>query len=116
MEFRILGPLEVLVEGHRLALGGDKQRALLALLVIHANRTLGGERLIDELWGERPPATAAKALQVHISRLRKALEPEAGSDGAIVTRTYPPDAPTSSARRPQRHTARSYSAAQTRRT
>jgi DNA-binding SARP family transcriptional activator len=90
MRFGILGPLEVFDDGRRVALGGDKQRALLALLLIHANETVSAERLIDELWGERPPQTAAKALQVHISRLRKALEqPRAKSDGgAVVTRGY----------------------------
>ena len=86
MEFRILGPLEVLDEGHRVALGGSKQRALLALLLLNRGETLGTERLIDDLWGERPPATAAKSVQVHISRLRKALAP-AGSE-LIVTREY----------------------------
>ena len=86
MEFRILGPLEVLDEGHRVALGGSKQRALLALLLLHRGETLGTERLIDELWGERPPATAAKSVQVHVSRLRKALAP-AGSE-LIITREY----------------------------
>ena len=88
MEFRILGPLEVLVDGREVPLGGDKQRALLALLLLHTNRTLSNERLIDELWGERPPATAAKTLQVHISRLRKALEQESGDDGAVITREH----------------------------
>jgi predicted ATPase/DNA-binding SARP family transcriptional activator len=86
MDFRILGPLEVLDEGHRVALGGSKQRALLALLLLHRGETLGTERLIDELWGERPPAAAAKSVQVHVSRLRKALAP-AGC-GLIVTREH----------------------------
>lgn len=89
MQFGILGPLEVLANGRRIALGGDKQRALLALLLINANRTLSREQLIDELWGERPPATAAKTLQVHISRLRKALEQRAANgDGLVVTREH----------------------------
>jgi len=73
VDFRILGPLEVVDDGTALALGGSKQRALLALLVLHANETLSLGRLIDELWGERPPMTAAKALRVHVSRLRKTL-------------------------------------------
>src|SRR5215217_6828650 len=87
MEFRILGPLEVLVEGRTLALGGSKPRALLALLLLHRGETLGTERLIDELWGERPPATAAKSLRVHVSRLRRALSPEPGErrDELVVT-------------------------------
>ena len=76
MEFRILGSLEVLDEGREVALGGSKQRALLAVLLLHANETLSTDRLIDELWGETPPATAAKTVQVHVSRLRKALRAE----------------------------------------
>jgi predicted ATPase/DNA-binding SARP family transcriptional activator len=86
MEFRILGPLEVLDEGRTVALGATKPRALLALLVLHRGETLGTERLIEELWGEHPPASAAKAVQVNVSRLRKALAP-AGSE-LIVTRQH----------------------------
>ncbi|HEY1275275.1 MAG TPA: BTAD domain-containing putative transcriptional regulator [Thermoleophilaceae bacterium] len=82
MDFRILGPVEVLENGRAVPLGGRKQRAVLALLVLNANRVVSSERLIDVLWGERPPPTAATALQGHVSRLRKALGP-----GAIVTRT-----------------------------
>jgi predicted ATPase/class 3 adenylate cyclase/DNA-binding winged helix-turn-helix (wHTH) protein len=84
MEFRILGPLEALEGSRRVALGGSKRRAVLALLLVHANETLGSERMIDELWGEHPPAAAAKTLQVHISRLRKAL----GGDTVLVTRGH----------------------------
>jgi DNA-binding SARP family transcriptional activator len=58
----------------------------LALLLLHANETLSRERLIDELWGEHPPATATKTVQVHVSRLRKALSAGNGADGVIVTR------------------------------
>src|SRR5829696_1815087 len=88
IDFRILGPLEVLDEGHRVALGGSKQRSLLALLLVHANETLTTDRLVDELWGERAPANAAKTVQMQISRLRKALAGEAGdgSAGVVVTR------------------------------
>ncbi|HYN53045.1 MAG TPA: BTAD domain-containing putative transcriptional regulator [Thermoleophilaceae bacterium] len=86
MDFRILGPLEVLDEGHPLALGGSKQRALLGVLLVHANEALSNDRLIDELWGEHPPATSAKSLQVRVSRLRKALGN--GSDGVLVTREH----------------------------
>ena len=89
MEFRILGSLEVFDEEHRVAVRGAKQKALLALLVIHANETLSTERLIDELWGERPPATASKTVQMHISRLRRALErPGAGDGDLVVTRKH----------------------------
>ena len=88
MDFRILGPLEVLDESRAITLGGSKQRALLALLLLHANETLSTDRLIDELWGERPPANAAKTVQMQISRLRKALAGEAGNGSAdvVVTR------------------------------
>jgi DNA-binding SARP family transcriptional activator/class 3 adenylate cyclase/tetratricopeptide (TPR) repeat protein len=87
MDFRILGRLEVLDEGRALSLGGSKQRALLALLVLHANETLSTDRLIDALWAERPPATAAKTVQVHVSRLRKALAGGEGSDPAALVAT-----------------------------
>src|SRR5947208_15164477 len=76
MEFRLLGPLEVLRDGRALAVGGTKQRALLALLLLHANEVVSRDTLIDELWGERPPGTAAHSLDVQISRLRKALAPD----------------------------------------
>src|SRR5829696_1241455 len=84
----MLGPLEVLDEGHRVALGGSKQRSLLALLLVHANETLGTDHLVDELWGERPPANAAKTVQMQISRLRKALAGEPGDVAAspLMTR------------------------------
>src|SRR5687767_2475321 len=73
MEFRILGPLEVLDEGRLLDLGGAKQRALLAVLLLNVNRVVSSDRLVDALWGERAPDTAQKALQVYVSGLRKAL-------------------------------------------
>jgi class 3 adenylate cyclase/DNA-binding winged helix-turn-helix (wHTH) protein len=86
MDFRILGPLEALDGNQRVALGGSKRRAVLALLLLHANETLSTDRMIDELWGEHPPAAAAKTLQVHISRLRKALG--GGSAEVVVTREH----------------------------
>ena len=73
MEFRILGPLEVLEDGRQVPLGGSKQRALLASLLLRANEVVSRDRLIDELWGASPPETASTALQVHVSQLRKAL-------------------------------------------
>ncbi len=73
MEFRILGPLEVRRDGVVLPPVGPKQRALLALLLLHANEPLGRTALIDGIWGEHPPETAAKALQVYVSELRRTL-------------------------------------------
>src|SRR5262245_39047825 len=81
MQFRILGPLEV-ADGHgAISFDAPKQRTLLAVLLLHANEVVSSERLIDELWGESPPATATKVVQTYVSQLRKALGP-----GAIVTR------------------------------
>lgn len=74
MEFRILGPLEVRNERGALALGGIKPRAVLAVLLLHANEPVSAERLALALWGEDAPAGALKTVQVHVSRLRKALE------------------------------------------
>jgi DNA-binding SARP family transcriptional activator len=89
MEFRILGPLEALDGKQRVTLGGSKLRAVLALLLLHPNETVSSDQLIDELWGEEPPATAAKALQVHVSRLRKALAGSGGGGGdVVVTRPH----------------------------
>ena len=73
MQFRVLGPLEVIEQDVAQPLGGAKQRAVLAILILHRGELLSGERLVDELWGERPPATAGKTLQGYISRLRKTL-------------------------------------------
>jgi DNA-binding SARP family transcriptional activator len=83
MEFRVLGPLEVVERGGALNLGGPKQRAVLALLLLHANEVVPTDRLIDDLWGERPPKTAGAYLQNCVSRLRKVL-------GAGVLETRPP--------------------------
>jgi DNA-binding SARP family transcriptional activator len=71
--FRLLGPLEVEVGGKPLQLGGQKQRALLALLLIHAGEVVPTDRLVDELWGERPPRTATTSLQNFVGQLRKVL-------------------------------------------
>ena len=76
MEFRILGPLEAIDEGRALPLGGAKQRALLAILLTRANEVVSSDRLIDELWGAEPPATAANTLQYYVSQLRKTLGAE----------------------------------------
>jgi YVTN family beta-propeller protein len=77
MEFRVLGALEVREDGDRpIHLGAGKQRAALAILLLHANEVVSTERLIDELWGESPPKAARKALQVYVTHLRKALGSE----------------------------------------
>jgi DNA-binding SARP family transcriptional activator len=73
VEFRILGSLEVLENGHQVPLRGSEQRALLASLLLHANEVVSRDRLIDELWGASPPDTARTALQVYVSQLRTAL-------------------------------------------
>jgi DNA-binding SARP family transcriptional activator len=76
VEYRILGPLEVLADGRPVSLGGSKQRALLVILLLHANEVVSRDRLIDELWGDSPPDTAQTALHVHVSQLRKILGSE----------------------------------------
>jgi predicted ATPase/DNA-binding SARP family transcriptional activator len=89
MEFRLLGPLEVYEDGgHVLPLGAPKQRALLALLLLQANEVVLGDRLIDGLWGESPPPSAANMLQGYVSRLRRLLEPERrrGANSVLLTR------------------------------
>lgn len=73
LEYRILGPLEVLDGGRQLELGGPLPRSLLALLLLHANEVVPRSRLIDELWAERPPQTAVNVIQGHVSNLRKVL-------------------------------------------
>ena len=81
LEFRILGPVEVLDREKALALGGQKQRAVLAALLIDAGHVVSTDYLVDALWGEHPPKTAATSLQNFVSQLRKALGPE-----VLVTR------------------------------
>src|SRR6516225_7665424 len=70
MEFVVLGPLEARIDGRTLALGGPKQRALLALLLLNANEAVSRDRLVDELWGERAPASAQRSLDTYVYRLR----------------------------------------------
>jgi DNA-binding SARP family transcriptional activator len=76
MEYRILGPLEALDGDRQISLGGTRQRAVLALLLLHGNETLTRDVLIDRLWGDDAPATAAKVLQNCVSALRKELPAE----------------------------------------
>ena len=71
MRFGVLGPIELWVEGRLVPLGGPKQRALLAFLLLHANQAVSRDRLIDALWGESPPPSASESLAAYIYRLRK---------------------------------------------
>jgi len=81
IEFRILGPLEVLADGSPVGLGGRNQRAVLALLLLRVNEPVSTERLVDQLWGEHPPRTATTSLQNTVVQLRKLL-----GHGLLVTR------------------------------
>src|ERR671934_910492 len=83
MRFSILGPLDLANGAGPVALEAPKQRALLAVLLLHPNETVSSARLIDELWGERPPATATKVLQTYVSQLRRVV-------GADTIATRPP--------------------------
>lgn len=81
MKFRLLGLLEVSERGRVIGLPRGKERALLAMLLLHANEPVSSDRLVDELWGERPPEHAAQTVRIYVSRLRKAL----GSDRVQTT-------------------------------
>ena len=85
LEIRLLGPVEARLGGQPLALVGAKQRAVLAMLALDANRAVSLERLIDGLWDERPPASAAKNVQLYVSQLRRLLSRN-GGEAAIATR------------------------------
>jgi YVTN family beta-propeller protein len=80
IEFRILGPLEVVEDGRPVVVGAPKVRALLAVLLLHRGEVISTDRLIDALWGERASPTAARTVQVYVSNLRKAV-----GDGLLVT-------------------------------
>jgi YVTN family beta-propeller protein len=85
IDYGLLGPLEAGIDGRVLDIGGQKQRALLTVLVLSANQPVPRDVLVDRLWGERPPAGAQHTLEVYISRLRKALESAAGGP-VVLTR------------------------------
>ncbi|HEX2468698.1 MAG TPA: BTAD domain-containing putative transcriptional regulator [Solirubrobacterales bacterium] len=72
-EVRLLGSVEALADGRSLSLGGSKQRSVVAMLALRANRTVSTDDLIDGLWGDDPPPSAAKNVQLYVSRLRRAL-------------------------------------------
>jgi DNA-binding SARP family transcriptional activator len=81
VEFRILGPLEVRRDGRPVRIAGAKERALLAILLLRAGEPVSVDRLIDELWGDSPPATARKSVQVRVAGLRSTL----GDDVVLTT-------------------------------
>lgn len=91
VEIRLLGPLEVMVDGTRLALGGAKPRAVLALLALEPGRVTAATRLAEALWGEETTDKALNTLQVHVSNLRRTLAPasEALGGGSLIE-TRPP--------------------------
>jgi WD40 repeat protein/DNA-binding SARP family transcriptional activator len=82
VEFRVLGPLEVTAGDRPIALGGGKQRVVLTHLLLRANKLIPADRLIDEVWGDDPPAAARNVLQTYVSRLRKAIGAERLEHGA----------------------------------
>ena len=86
MEFGILGPLEVRRGGQALSLGGARQRALLAILLTHANRVVAVDRLVELLWGDEPPESADHALHVYVSQLRRVLEPNGPPYQVLLSR------------------------------
>jgi DNA-binding SARP family transcriptional activator len=91
MEFRLLGPLEVVENGEAIEIPPGKQRTLLAALLLSANEIVSVDRLIDAVWGTAPPDTAGNALQVYVSQLRRRLEPNrARGTEPEVLRTAPP--------------------------
>ena len=90
MEFLILGPLEAVDGGRKLPLGGTKQRALLAMLLLHAGEVVSSDRLIEELWGAARSKDAGKALSVAVARLRKALAPARSPEDEPLLVTRPP--------------------------
>ena len=85
MDFRLLGPVEERTGQTAAALGGLRQRSVLAILLLDANRVVPSERLIDLICGESAPPTAATALQGYVSQLRKAIEPDRTAPSVIVT-------------------------------
>jgi predicted ATPase/DNA-binding SARP family transcriptional activator len=87
VEFRVLGPLAVIRGGRSIPLGGSKQRLILTLLVLEANRVVSADRLIDQVWGDTPTEAARGTLQAYVSRLRKVLGPvkiEARAPGYVL--------------------------------
>jgi predicted ATPase/DNA-binding SARP family transcriptional activator len=91
LDFRVLGPLEVVEDGVALRLGGPRPRALLAALLMETDRFVSRDRLIDELWGDDPPATAENALQAQVAALRRLLPGRIVTGGTAYRLTARPD-------------------------
>ncbi len=87
MDFLVLGPLVVRIGGEAVVIGAAKPRALLGVLVVHANQVVSVDRLLEEVWGDDLPKGGAKTLRYHISKLRDALGPgrRPGEEGAVAT-------------------------------
>lgn len=90
VEFRVLGPLEIVDGSRRVSVPQAKQRTLLAALLIHANEVVSADRLLDELWGPEPPRSGVKAVHYHVSKLRRVLRPERGDGDRDRLQTRPP--------------------------
>src|SRR5262245_7842490 len=89
LRFRILGPVEVCRDDSRVALGGRRQVALLAFLLLQANRAVSTDQLIEAVWGEHDPSGAIKRLQVAVGRLRRLLDGDRNGGEEPVLRTVP---------------------------
>jgi basic membrane lipoprotein Med (substrate-binding protein (PBP1-ABC) superfamily)/DNA-binding SARP family transcriptional activator len=87
VDYRLLGSLEIEADGAPVELGPPKQRTVMAVLLLHAGEVVSTDRLIEQVWGEHPPRTAAHSVQLYVSDLRKALDRE---DDAPVIETRPP--------------------------
>ena len=85
MRFCVLGPLEAYTDGRSVPVGGGRQRALLALLLVHAGEVVSRDRLIEELWAGNPPPGASQSLDAYLSRMRRAFR-EAGAGDILATR------------------------------
>jgi DNA-binding SARP family transcriptional activator len=83
MQIRLLGSVQIELDGRTLKLAGPKQRAVLSMLALSANTTVSVDRLVEGLWGDEPPSTAAKMVQQYVSQLRRLLAVEGRSE--IVT-------------------------------
>ncbi|WP_207936138.1 winged helix-turn-helix domain-containing protein [Actinomadura sp. KC216] len=106
MRFGVLGPLEVwTTDGAPVAVRGAKVRALLAVLLGHAGRPVPVDRLIDDLWGDAPPRNPAGALQVKVSKLRRALDEAEPGSRALVSFEESAGVPAPRGRRSRRRDA-----------